>query len=71
MVKTNYMLLIIFILFTLTKTEEPEKQQEIKVMSDEEFFKKMNAQETAIAGTEVGLKMHFLAQKFGSFRIIR
>ena len=63
MVKTNYMLLIIFILFTLTKTEEPEKQQEIKVMSDEEFFKKMNAQETAIAGTEVGLKMHFLAQE--------
>ena len=61
--KTNYIFLIIFIIFTLTKTEEPEKEQEIKVMSNEEFFKKMDAQETAIAGSEVGLKMHHLAQE--------
>ena len=59
--KANYFFLIILMILALIKTEEPEK--EIKAMSNEEFFKKMDAHETAIAGSEVGLKMHLLAQE--------
>ena len=57
--KSLFLILLIFISITITKSEEPEKE----LMSDEEFIKLMNAQTTSIAGSDIALKMHDMAQK--------
>ena len=53
---------LLLITFNIIKAEE-DKFNEINIMSDEEFIRIMNTQEKVISQSEVGLKMHFLAQK--------
>ena len=57
--KSLFFILLIFISITIGKSEEAEKE----LMSDEEFIKLMNAQTTSIAGSDIALKMHDMAQK--------
>ena len=53
---------MLLIIFYVTKSEE-EKKDEIQEISDKEFLRIMNNQEKVISSSEVGLKMHILAQK--------
>ena len=55
-----YVLLISFFIF---KAEDEPKIEDIKIMSDDEFIKIMNTQEKVISSSEVGLKMHLMAQE--------
>ena len=55
-----YVLLISFFIF---KAEDEPKIEDIKIMSDDEFIKIMNTQEKVISRSEVGLKMHLMAQE--------
>ncbi len=55
-----YVLLISFFIF---KAEDKPKIEDIKIMSDDEFIKIMNTQEKVISRSEVGLKMHLMAQE--------
>ena len=54
---------ILLISFYISKSEEQQKTEEIKVMSDDEFIKIMNTQEKVISKSETGLKMHLMAQE--------
>ena len=53
---------LLLITFNIIKAGE-DKFNEINIMSDEEFIRIMNTQEKVISQSEIGLKMHFLAQK--------
>ena len=55
-----YVLLISFFIF---KAEDEPKIEDIKIMSYDEFIKIMNTQEKVISRSEVGLKMHLMAQE--------
>ena len=52
-------LIIFLLILSIIKTEIDET----KLMSDKEFIKIMNSQEKVVAGSDVHLKMHSLAQK--------
>ena len=56
---------LIFILH-ISKAEKEEKKDElndINIMRDKEFIRIMNTKEKVISQSEVGLKMHLMAQK--------
>ena len=55
---------LIFILH-ISKAEEEKKEElnDINIMSDKEFIRIMNTKEKVISQSEVGLKMHLMAQK--------
>ena len=54
---------ILLILLLLSLSIIKTQIDETKLMSDKEFIKIMNSQERVVAGSEVSLKMHSLAQK--------
>ena len=55
---------ILLFIFHFSKGEEEKKEfDESKIMSDKEFIQIMNTGEKAISKSEVGLKMHLMAQQ--------
>ena len=54
---------IIALFFCLISLTTENEKEEKKLISDEEFIKAMNSKERVIAGSEVSLKMHALAQR--------
>ena len=54
---------IIALFFCLISLTTENDKEEKKLISDEEFIKAMNSKERVIAGSEVSLKMHALAQR--------
>ena len=62
MEKVTFLIYLLLIIFNYNKAEE-KPVNEIKPMSDKEFINIMNTQEKVIAKSEVGLKMHLLAQE--------
>ena len=55
---------ILLFIFHFSKTAEEKKEfDESNIMSDKEFIRIMNTGEKAISKSEVGLKMHLMAQK--------
>ena len=54
---------IIALFFRLISLTTENEKEEKKLISDEEFIKAMNSKERVIAGSEVSLKMHALAQR--------
>ena len=59
----NLISFIYFIIIIINITIEENPISEYDLMSDKEFIKIMNSGEKVIATSEVGKKMHFLAQK--------
>ena len=60
----HFIFCILLFIFHLSKSEEVKKEfDESKIMSDKEFIRIMNTGEKAISKSEVGLKMHLMAQK--------
>ena len=62
--KFHFIFYILLFIFNFSKAEEEKKEfDESKIMSDKEFIRIMNTGEKAISKSEVGLKMHLMAQK--------
>ena len=62
--KFHFIFYILLFIFNFSKAEEEKKEfDESKIMSDKEFIQIMNTGEKAISKSEVGLKMHLMAQK--------
>ena len=64
MKKFHFTFCILLFIFHSSKTAEEKKEfDESNIMSDKEFIRIMNTGEKAISKSEVGLKMHLMAQK--------
>ena len=62
--KFHFIFYILLFIFNFSKAEEEKKEfDESKIMSDKEFIRIMNTGEKAISKSEVGLKMHLMAQQ--------
>ena len=60
----HFIFYILLFIFNFSKAEEERKEfDESKIMSDKEFIRIMNTGEKAISKSEVGLKMHLMAQQ--------
>ena len=62
--------IIFLLIFTFSTTiiipnekEDPEQKEEIELISDKEFINSMNSQARVVAGSDLSLKMHELAQR--------
>ena len=62
--------IIFLLIFTFSTTiiipnekEDPEQKEEIELISDKEFINAMNSQTRVVAGSDLSLKMHELAQR--------